>query len=237
MRGDEKDYNDWARLVGDERWNWEGFLPYFCKTEAHFNASDSSKYHGHAGPVPTAPVTSSGRKYPLRDLVRGAWQELGIKGVDDINAGSPLGKADIVESRNQGRRVIASAAYSLEGVTVITSTIARRVIISSSKVATSVELADGRIFTAKREVILSAGSIRTPQLSMLSGIGAAGELEKHRIEQIVDAPEVGRNLWNHLGLIVTYKPRHPEIGAAVESPKWIDPLSIGSLPPLSHGRS
>lgn len=62
--------------------------------------------------------------------------------------------ADIVESRNQGRGVVASAAYSLEGVTVMTSPIARRVIISSSKVATGIELADGRIFTARREVML-----------------------------------------------------------------------------------
>jgi choline dehydrogenase-like flavoprotein len=224
MRGDSKDYEDWARLVGDERWSWEGFLPYFCKTETHFDASDSSKYHGYAGPVPTASVTSSGRKYPLRDLVRAAWEDLGIKEVDDINAGSPLGMADVVESRIKGQRVVASTAYSLEGVTVMTSTIARRVIISSSKVATGVELADGRIFTAKREVILSAGSIRTPQLLMLSGIGAAEELKKHGIEQIVEAPEVGGNLWDHLGLFVSFKLRHPEIGAAVGSPKWVDPL-------------
>jgi choline dehydrogenase-like flavoprotein len=160
----------------------------------------------------------------LRDLVRAAWKDLGIKEVDDINAGSPLGMADIVESRIKGELVVASAAYSLEGVTVTTSTIARRVMISSLKVATGVELADGRIFTARREVILSAGSIRTPQLLMLSGIGAAEELKKHGIEQVVEAPEVGRNLWDHLGLFLTYKLRHPEIGAAVGSPKWVDPL-------------
>lgn len=136
--------------------------------------------------------------------MRAAWEDLGIKEVDDINAGSPLGMADIVESRNQGQRVVASAAYSLEGVTVITSTIARRVIISSSKVAIGIELADGGIFTARREVVLSTGSIRTPQLLMLSGIGAAEELKRHGIEQVVDAAEVGRNLWDHLGLIVTY---------------------------------
>jgi choline dehydrogenase-like flavoprotein len=149
---------------------------------------------------------------------------LGIKEVDDINAGSPLGMADIVESRIKGQRVVASAAYSLEGVTVMTSTIARRVIISSSKVATGVELADGRIFIAKSEIILSAGSVRTPQLLILSGIGPAEELNKHGIEQIVDAPEVGKNLWDHLGLIVNYKLRHPEIGAAIGSPAWVDPL-------------
>jgi len=132
--------------------------------------------------------------------------------------------ADIVESRIKGKRVVASAAYSLEGVTVMTPTIARRVIIPSLNFVTGVELADGRIFAARREVILSAGSIRTPQLLMLSGIGAAKELEKHGIGQIVDAPEVGRNLWDHLGLIVTYKLRHPEIGTAVGSPGWVDPL-------------
>jgi choline dehydrogenase-like flavoprotein len=72
MRGDAKDYDDWARHIDDERWSWKGFLPYFCQTETHFDASASSKYHGHTGPVPTASVTSTGRKYPLRDLVKAA---------------------------------------------------------------------------------------------------------------------------------------------------------------------
>ncbi|TVY80304.1 Alcohol dehydrogenase [acceptor] [Lachnellula suecica] len=226
-RGDSKDYDEWARLVGDDRWSWKGFLPYFCKTEHHYDPADSSNIHGHDGPVYTASIRSSGRNYVLREPLKKAWGEVGIKEAGDVNAGSPLGLAECVEARTAGQRVTAPAAYPLDRMTVLHSTLVKKVLISKkedgTKLATGVELSDGRQISAKREVVISAGSIRTPQILMLSGIGPEEELERHGIEQLVDSPEVGKNHWDHVGLTQCWKLQNPEIGAAIGSPKWTDP--------------
>ena len=152
---------------------------------------------------------------------------LGIQQAADINGGSPLGLAEIVEARTGGQRVVASSAYSMTGITVLTSTLVRRILVSNlpdgTKVAMGVELSSGQKYTARAEVILSAGTIKTPQLLMLSGIGPAEELQHHGIQQLVDSPEVGRNLWDHLGLTQQWKLRSPELGAAFGSPAFNDP--------------
>ena len=158
--------------------------------------------------------------------MKAAWAAVGVEEIPDINSGSPLGLGEIVESRIDGSRLIASSAYRLQGVQILTGALAKRVLIKQAngkKTASGVELADGRTLFAKREVILSAGSHRTAQLLMLSGIGSATELRKHGIELVVDAPEVGKNLWDHLGTRQLWKLQHPEIGASFGSPQWNDP--------------
>ena len=223
VRGDAKDYEDWATLVGDERWSWDGFLPYFRKTEHSHGPHVDPKLHGRNVPVHTASISSSGRKYPLKGTVKAAWTSLGVKEIPDLNCGNQIGIAEEIENRTYGKRTVAGAAYPLDGVTVMSETLVRRVILSSEKVATGVEIADGRIFAAKREVVICSGSTRTPQLLMLSGIGSAAELSCHGIKQIVDSPEVGRNLWDHLAQFQLWKLRHPEIGASYGATKWTDP--------------
>jgi len=235
-RGDSKDYDAWADMVGDESWNWNSFLPYFRKTEHHFSPLDdfSSKVHGQDGPVHTAAVISSGRHYPLREPVKAAWAALGIHQAADINDGSQLGLAEIVEARTKGQRVIASAAYPLDGVTVLHSTLVKRVLVSTlpddTKVATGIELISGKRISAKSEVILSAGAIRIPQLLMLSGIGPTDELRRHGIEQIVESPHVGKNLWDHLSLPQQWTLRYPELGASFGSPPFKDPAFMNGNP-------
>ena len=75
----------------------------------------------------------------------------------------------------------------------------------------------------KKEVILSAGVYRTPQILMLSGIGPKEELSPHGIPQVVDSPEVGRNFYDHMALCQWWKVKHPERGVAVGTPLWTDP--------------
>lgn len=211
-------------------------LPYFCKTERHYDPGDTSKAHGHHGPVQSATVTSSGRKYPLRQPLLEAWKSLGLKYVADVNGGSPLGVAECVEARIDGKRVVASVAYSLEGVTVLTSTLVRRVLLSiptdvqGIPTAIGVELANGTTYTGRREVILSAGAFGTPQILMLSGIGPTSELAKHGITQLVDSPGVGHNLWDHLRLAQVWKLRKPELGLAQGSPAFNNPIFAAGNP-------
>jgi len=82
------------------------------------------------------------------------------------------------------------------------NTLVKRVLISATRAANGVELADGRQVFAKWETILSAGALRTPQILMLSGFGDPEEIEKHGIEYLLHSPDVGKNLWDHLGLFL-----------------------------------
>lgn len=108
---------------------------------------------------------------------------------------------------------------------VITDAVVQRLVLedrNGRKTATGVELVDGRKFFARREVILSCGAVRTPQVLMLSGIGPSEELQKHNIPQLVEAPDVGRNLHDHICFAQYWKLRDPSAGAAAGSPAFDD---------------
>ncbi|RDW67678.1 hypothetical protein BP6252_09074 [Coleophoma cylindrospora] len=215
IRGDAHDYDAWAKLVGDERWSYENMLPYMKKTETHWSAEDAlpatvAAQHGFSGPVFQASVSSTGRKFPLKDNVKQAWAEIGISELPgaDGNAGSPLGLAELQENRRDGLRQLSSSAYPLEGVTVLTDSLVKRVIFSKdlyTTTATGIELADGTKKYARKEVILSCGAYRTPQILMLSGIGPEDILAENGIEPVLDSPEVGANLWDHLLIRTLWK--------------------------------
>lgn len=228
IRGDKCDYDEWARRVHDDRWSYKGLLPYFRRSEHHFDQSADPEQHGFDGPMHTSSVTSSGRKYPLRDTALKAWKSLGLKEAADGNDGSPLGISELVENRRDGLRQLTSAVYPLKGVQVMTETIVRRVLLrdeEKGRRATGVELADGRQFHVKEggEVILSAGAYRSPQLLMLSGIGAAHELAQYNIPQRVDLPAVGKNFHDHMMIFRYWKLRRPEDGLAFGSAAFADP--------------
>ena len=229
-RGSAFDYDHWAEVVGDSRWSYTGMLPYFRKTESHYDPEGDQLQHGFQGPIHT--LTSScgspNRKYPLRDAVRAAWKEVGVSEIQDGNNGFPLGLAELTENWRNGKRQLASDAYDLSGVVVLLNTPIGQIIIedkNGKKIATGVRLADGteRVLSANKEVMLCAGAYRTPQILMLSGIGPDEELSRHKIRRIVDAPEVGRNFFDHLSLRQCWKLRHPERGLAMGTPLWQDP--------------
>jgi len=219
VRGDKNDYDAWAKVVGDGRWSYAGFLPYFKKTE-HYHTTDlDASQHGYDGPLYTQSVASSGRSYPLTENMKRSWEELGLERVMDANAGNPMGIAMVTENLRDGKRQIASDVYSLEGIAVLTSAMVASVMLEGKK-AVGVRLVDGRVFEASEEVILSAGAIATPQILLLSGIGAKEDLDEHGIEQLVDAPEVGKNFHGHMCVSQWWRLREPEKGLAVGSPSF-----------------
>ncbi|KAF4635110.1 hypothetical protein G7Y89_g2998 [Cudoniella acicularis] len=235
-RGNAADYNLWAKIVGDESWSYERLLPYFKKTETHFDPD--ADQHGHNGPIHNNSVTSSSpdRKYPLKEPLRAAWEKVGVHQIDDVNKGSPLGFGELVENWREGKRQLPSEAYGIAkhtGITVLTEAMVRRVIIeeqdSGKKVAVGAELADGKVFKAGKEVIISAGAYRTPQVLMLSGIGPKAELTKHKIPQVIDLP-VGHNFHDHLGFTQWWKLRRPEEGQSIGTPLWTNPAFFVGLP-------
>jgi choline dehydrogenase-like flavoprotein len=217
VRGDKNDYDAWAKVVGDSRWSYAGFLPFFRKTEHYHTSSDLDPLqHGYDGPLHTQSVASSGRSYPLTENVKRSWEALGLKRVQDANGGEPMGIAMVTENLRDGRRQIASDVYPLEGVTVLMESLVASVILERKR-ATGVRLADGRVFNASEEVILSAGAIATPQILLLSGIGAKEDLAEHKIEQLVDSPEVGKNFHGHMCVSQWWALKNPEKGLAVGS--------------------
>lgn len=173
-RGPKDEYDRWAKMVGDERWNYEHLLPYMKRTERHFASATANDVsileHGHYGPIQTASVlsSSSDRIYPLRNVQVDAWKSLGITSVDDGNSGHPLGLTNLVENWRDGKRQITSSAYNLTGVEVMTNALVQKVLIDSSStkpIATGIQLANGTEIHCTRSVIVCSGayskSIRT----------------------------------------------------------------------------
>jgi choline dehydrogenase-like flavoprotein len=224
IRGDALDYDEWARDVGDERWSYKGLLPYFRRSERHFDADADPTQHGFDGPITTASVSASGRDFPLRDKILKLWSNLGFHHNPDANSGHPQGIANLVENWKDGKRQIASDAYPLHGVEVTTNALVRRVIIENG-VAIGVELASGdkRIVRQGGQVVVSAGAYRTPHVLQLSGVGDPAQLSQHDITTTVDLPQVGANLHDHMLLFRYWKLREPEKGYALGSPLFAGP--------------
>ena len=238
-KGSSSDYDRWAQVVGDERWNYENLLPFMKRTEKHFaSATDDvaeALEHGHYGPVQTASVTSSSseRAYPLRDAQLQAWKTSGVDRIADANSGSPLGVAELVENWRDGKRQITSSTYPMSGIDMKTNTVVQKVLSSKASgklTATGVQLTDGSEFHCNHSVILSCGAYRTPQLLMLSGIGPSSILSSHSITPLLDQPHVGTQFHDHLDVSLCFRLKHPEQGLSAGSPLWTSPSYNLGLP-------
>ncbi|PCG94506.1 Glucose-methanol-choline oxidoreductase [Penicillium occitanis (nom. inval.)] len=177
-RGEKENYDLWAQLVNDTRWSYDGLLPYFRKVETYWDPKGYPGVHGFDGAIKMEPAFD--RQYPLREKVKDAWAAVGVPYKQDMNDGNPIGLGELIENRVNGVRHIASSAYGLNNIEVLTETLVKRVLVTDKdgrKVATAVELAGNqgdashRVITARREIIVSAGTYRSPQVLMLSGLG------------------------------------------------------------------
>jgi choline dehydrogenase-like flavoprotein len=226
-RGHSADFDAWAHHVGDERWSYTNLLKYFKKSETHHDPNASPDVHGFEGPVSTF---SGLRKYPLRANVLEAIKQSGLEHIPDGNCGNPLGVAPFTENAKNKLRQPAGLAYDLSKAHVFTnSTVARVDIDPESKIATGITLDNGKSFKASKEVIVCAGSVKTPQILMLSGIGPKEHLESLKISTIADLP-VGQNLHDHISGSLFWKLRNPEKGLAMGSPHFNDPSYFTGMP-------
>lgn len=151
LRADGADYDEWAETVADARWSHEGFKPWLRRAEEAMQ------------------VVSIGQaecQYRLRGPVRQAWIELGVPLINleskDGGGAGVGGLAEMRENSRDGLRQPSHTVYPLDGVKVLTNTVADRIIFSGNK-ATGVEYG-GRKITARKEVIICAGAYHTPQL-------------------------------------------------------------------------
>jgi choline dehydrogenase len=204
VRGHPGDYDEWHRF-GCEGWSFEDVLPSFKRIE-RFPAGDPT-LRGHDGAIDIRQFRSD----PLSKTFIDAVGEAGFPLVDDYNASGAEGASWTQHnvSPNTGRRCSALSAYlepvlSRPNLTVVTGSTVTRVVIRDGA-AEGVEYLRGTTLencTAKNEVILCAGSICTPQLLMLSGLGPADALRQHDIDTNVDLTGVGENLQDHFGAYV-----------------------------------
>ena len=216
QRGNPLDYERWAADPGMETWDYAHCLPYFKRMETALAAEPDDPWRGHDGPlvVERGPATS-----PLFRAFFEAAQEAGYPLTDDVNGYRQEGFAPFDRNIHQGRRLSAARAYlhpilrERANLAVWTRRFVTRLLFDGSR-AVGVEVARGtgssgveRLMAG--EVILAGGSINSPQLLMLSGIGPADELEALGIPVLADRPGVGQNLQDHLEVYVQYQSLRP----------------------------
>ena len=210
MRGQKSDYDHWAAL-GNRGWSWDDALPWFKRTEDYQHGADA--VHGAGGELR---VEERRVSWEILDAWREAAQECGIPKIPEFNRGDNFGNAYFQVNQRRGVRWSATKAFlrpvqHRPNLTVLTEALVQRIRFETRdgvKRATGVEvsLPDAmRSVTARREVILAAGSIGSPQILQLSGVGPAALLQRHGIDIVHDLPGVGENLHDHLQVRLMYK--------------------------------
>ncbi len=217
VRGHARDFDHWAEH-GADGWGFADVLPYFRRMECwHGEASGGAPAHsawrGSDGPLH---VTRGARANPLFRAFIEAGRQAGYPVTDDYNGAQQEGFGAMEATIWRGRRWSAAQAYLRPALRRANCQLiraeARRVVFEDGR-AVGVEITRRggatEVARARREVILSASSINTPKLLMLSGIGPAAHLAEHGITVRADRPGVGANLQDHLELYLQYAARQP----------------------------
>ncbi len=198
IRGARADYDGW-RDLGNAGWGYDDMLPYFKRSED--NERGASEYHGAGGPLS---VSESRSNNPLADAFVEAAIEAGEPRNDDFNGPGQDGAGRYQVTQRNGMRCSAAVAFlhpAMEraNLAVLTRALAHRLVFDGTRAVGVAGERDGEPFEAHadREVILSGGTYNSPQLLMLSGIGAAEALTVREIEPLIDLPGVGQNLQEH----------------------------------------
>lgn len=210
IRGQQEDYDQWAQL-GNAGWDWKSVLPYFIKSER--NSRGASTTHGGDGPLWSSDIQEKSEL--MEAIIRGA-EELGVPRTNDFNGGNQEGVGYFQLFTRNGWRNSSAVAYlrpakNRANLRVETDAQATRLILKGRKVIGVCYRQNGELKEARagREVILSAGSLQSPQLLQLSGIGPATLLRGHGIEMVHDLPGVGQNLQDHLQFRLMFKVSRP----------------------------
>ncbi|KAM3072431.1 hypothetical protein ACMFMG_009232 [Clarireedia jacksonii] len=210
-------YQKWADAVGDQSYTFKNLLPYFQKS-INFTGPNNDirarnatpKYNTSAfsptgGPVK---VTYPNWANALASWYTKALAELGLGEVPDLNSGNLLGYQYVQTTIDRDTQTRSSSETSFGRLALSTttnlniykSTLAKRILFNANKTATGVVVNSGGVeytISANREIILSAGSLRSPQLLMVSGVGPAATLAKYNIPLVANRPGVGQNMWDH----------------------------------------
>jgi choline dehydrogenase len=221
IRGQAQDYDDWAAR-GNPGWSWADVLPVFKRLEDH--AWGASDHHGAGGPLHVADV--SRHLHPLCDVYLKACQEAAVPLNKDFNGASQEGAGLYQITTRGGFRMSSARAYlwsakRRHNLRIETGAQATGLIFDGRRVTgvTYRQAGHDKRAMARTEVILSAGSVNSPQLLQLSGIGPAPVLRSAGIELRLESPAVGCNLHDHLGVDYLYRSRRPTLNNELH-PWW-----------------
>lgn len=211
-RGHPRDFDEWA-AAGTSGWSYREVLPYFIRSENNEPLRDSP-YHGVGGPMNVVDIVPHN---PLVDRFVNAALSLGYPRCADFNGADQEGFGPRQATIRNGCRESTSTAFLKPAIerpnlTVFTGCLARRVLIENGRAVGIEYESEGRTrsIRADAEVILSAGSIGSPHLLMLSGIGDTSALESHGVATRCHLPSVGRNLQDHLAITIKMRTRLTE---------------------------
>ncbi|GLG96289.1 Glucose dehydrogenase [FAD, quinone] [Gryllus bimaculatus] len=211
MRGNKWDYDNWAAL-GNEGWSYDEVLPYFKKSEDNrqIGTYAEAEYHGTGGPV----TIEQFHDYPiLADYILAGAKELGYRALVDLVGHNQTGFTLAQSTTRDGARLSLSKAFLHTAVyrsnlKISQHSLATKILIDeTTKRAKGVQYErDGVLHNvyARKEVIVSAGAVASPQLLLLSGIGPKADLEALGIKVLADLP-VGENLLNHVSFTLKFR--------------------------------
>ena len=199
VRGQPRDYDVWRQL-GNAGWSWDDVLPYFKRSE-DFALGGGDQLHGQGGELR---VEDARVRWEILDAFRDAAEQVGIPKTNDYNAGNYEGSAYFHVTQRRGVRWSTASAFlkpamSRPNLRVVTDAQVDHLCLDGKRV-TGVAFRQGdepRTATARREVIVSAGAIGSPQILQLSGIGPGAVLERHGVAVHHDLAGVGENLQDH----------------------------------------
>lgn len=231
FRGNDRDFNDWESL-GNPSWGWENCLKYFRKAESNGNANlvayQNGRYHNDSGPLR---IENYNKMDGLSQVFISAAKESGYEFIDDINADKLLGYAEMQGTLKYGRRETTAKSYLIPAKDrpnfhVIKHAHVHKIDIDEKGRATGVRFTyDGKhelVANARKEIVMSAGAINSPQLLMLSGIGPKEHLTKLGIPVKRDL-QVGRNLQDHIMVPIFFQ-FHKSTAEEVSPQQQIDDL-------------
>jgi len=227
MRGQARDYDQWADITGEDAWRWSNVLPAFKRHEDHWRldqpgAADEAfgQLHGNqrTGSTGEWRVDKQRLRWDILDAFAQAAQQAGIPATDDFNRGTNEGVGYFEVNQKKGWRwntakaFLRPTCYGRPNFELWTSAQATRLMLEpqgdGQPRCTGVEVWTGEEMVtahAHEEVIVCAGAVNSPQLLQLSGIGPGALLQQHGIAVQIDLPGVGANLQDHLQIRAVYK--------------------------------
>ncbi|MGJ7609565.1 MULTISPECIES: GMC family oxidoreductase [unclassified Variovorax] len=228
IRGQREDYDHWAAL-GNAGWGYDDVLPYFIKSEGNQRGGDA--FHGGDGPLKVSEIAA---KHELIEAFISGAEQVGVARTRDFNGAAQEGAGYYQLTTHKGWRCSTATAYLTPAVKrrpnlrIETGALAGKLVFEGRRAVGISYRQGGAVKTARcrAEVLLAAGSIQSPQLLQLSGIGPRALLERVGVPLVHDLPGVGENLQDHLQIRLGYECTKP-ITTNDQLNSWFGQVGMG----------